>query len=339
MNAPNFLKLITATAMVSGSLFAQTPAASTDPVGFVSTTVPAQSDAVLAVPLFRAAEFKGVIQSISGNVLTVSGTPNWTADQFVQALPGQTKTYAVLIASGTKEGMIGRVTANGTSTLTITLDASDDLTGIKTEATDPGLADQIDVMPYWTPNSLLGSAISTGARMLLFPSNQAGVNLASQTTIVKGPSSWLIGATNSDDFALEFGQSFVLRNQTATVQTISMVGSVPMSSHRVKINKLSAVGTAQDIRIGYASPVPETIGSLGLGFSAGDRLLVFDNSTTGFNKSASVTLVFNGTGWLQGSTDVSSSFLLQPGQGYIFRRSPSVGAGTITWTDTQSYLQ
>ena len=311
----------------------------TDPVGFVSHTIPAQSDAVLAVPLYRAPAFRGIIQSISGSDITVVGTPGWTASQFVQALGTQNDTFAVMIASGTKEGLIGRITANGTNTVTVQLDAGDDFTTIKTEATDPGAADQIDIIPYWTPTTLLGTTLTAGSRMLLFPTNVAGINLSSQTTILKAPAGWFIGATPADHHTLGFGQGFVFRNQTAGAQTLSLVGNVPMVSHRFIVRKLSASGTGQDIRIGYSSPVPEVIGNLNLGFTAGDRLLVFDNAATGINKSASVNLLFNGTAWFNGAANVSATFQLQPGFGYVFRRAASAAAGSVTWSDTQSYLQ
>ncbi|HYF35379.1 MAG TPA: TIGR02597 family protein [Prosthecobacter sp.] len=319
-------------------VFAQNEAF-TDPVGFVSHTVPAQSDAVLAVPLYRSPAFRGVIQSISSNVITVAGTPAWTANQFVQVIGTQNDTFAVMIASGAKEGLTAKITANGTNTLTVELDPAESLTGIKSEATDPGAADQIDIVPYWTPSSLLGSTVANGSRLLLFPTNVAGINLSSSTTIARTSSGWFIGATNSDHFSLSFGQSFVFRNQTANPQTVALVGGVPMVSHRHILRKLSAAGTAQDIRIGFSSPVPEIIGNLTLGFNPGDRLLVFDNSATGINKSASITLSYTASGWFQGPTNVTSTFQLQPGFGYIFRRASTAAPGTVTWSATQSYLQ
>ena len=56
------LSLTAAFVALIGAASAQSTA-TTDPVGFVSVTVPAQSDAVLAVPLNRAAAFKGKIKN------------------------------------------------------------------------------------------------------------------------------------------------------------------------------------------------------------------------------------------------------------------------------------
>lgn len=323
--------------------FAATVEVTTDPVGFVSVSVPALSDAVLATPLYRTPVFRGGIQSISSNTITVSAAPGWTNDQFVQAIGTQNDTFAVLIATGDpstgKEGLIGKITANSGNSVTVELDAGASFTGVKTEASNPGAADQIDIMPYWTPSSLLGTTLPDGVQMLLFPTDQSGINIGSQTTLIKAGSSWLNGATNADYLQLFFGQGFVIRNTTNAAQVISMVGSVPMAAHRFVMKKNSATGTAQDIRIGYSSPIPEIIGNLHLGFTAGDQLLVFDNTSSGQNKSAITTLVFSGADWYNGATKVTTTFQLQPGQGYVFRRSPSAAAGSTTWVNMQSYLQ
>jgi uncharacterized protein (TIGR02597 family) len=314
----------------------------TDPVGFVSVSVPAQSDAVLAVPLYRTPVFRAGIQSITGNVVTVAASPGWTGDQFVQALGTQNDTFAVLVATGDpttgKEGMIGKITANGANTLTVELGDGASWTGVKTEALNPGAADQIDIMPYWTPASLLGTTLPAGVQMLLFPTGDSGININSNTTLTKD-ATWLNGAANADHFQLFFGQGFVIRNATASAQVVSMVGSVPMATHRSVLKKNSDAGIAQDIRIGYSSPVPEVIGDLNLGFTAGDQLLVFDNTAAGQNKSSIITLVFSGTAWYNGAANVTETFQLQPGQGYVFRRAPSAPNGNTTWTTIQSYLQ
>lgn len=339
------LYLLFATIVVLGCGIQNSTAAvevTTDPVGFVSVTVPAQSDAVLAVPLYRTPFFRSRIQSISGSTITVTASPAWTNNQFVQG-GSQTDTYAVLIISGDpetgKEGMIGQIIANGSRTLTVQLDEGDNFTGIKTEATNPSASDMIDIIPYWTPASLFPD-LPSGIQILLFPTNQSGININSQVTLTKSVTAWSDGSANADNMPLFFGQGFVVRNQTTSSQIITMMGAVPMATHRHVMKKNSAEGTAQDIRIGYSSPVPEVIGNVHLGFTAGDQLLVFDNTAAGQNKSSVKTLVYNGAAdWYDGATKVTNSFYLQPGQGYVFRRSPTVPAGKTTWKTLQSYLQ
>lgn len=325
----------------AGVASAQT--ATTDPVGFVSVTVPAQSDAVLAVPLNRSAAFKGKIQTISSNVITVAGTPAWTANQFVQAIPTQNDTFAIQIATGTKEGLIAKVTANGTNTLTVQFDAGDDLTGVKSVDVDGVLnADEIDVLPYWTPASLISAVPTTGTQLLFFPSSVAGTNLAAGTIYVFNGTEWRQGATPVGNVPLGFGQAFIVRNNGGVPQTLSLVGSVPMAKHRTKIYTLaasSATNQQQDNWIGYVSPVPETIGDLGLGFNAGDQMLVFDNASTGKNKAAAIVLVWTGVDWKQGATVVTNTFQLQPGFGYVYRKKGTGTPQTVVWEDLQAYLQ
>jgi uncharacterized protein (TIGR02597 family) len=330
-----------------GAILNAQSAVSTDPVGFVTVTVPANSDAVLAVPLYRSAAFKGKIQAISGSTLTVAGNPAWAANQFVQALPGQTDTFAVLIATGAKEGLIAKVTANSTHQLTIELPVGENLAGIKTNDADgAGEGDDVDVMPYWTPSTLLPSSLAPGTQMLLIPNggvNGVGVNLSANPILVFTGSSWLNSSAafaNASHMPLSFASGFILRNNTSAGMNIPMVGAVPMVAHRLPIHTF-ANNVAQDVWFGYTSPVPENLGSTGLGFSPGDQLLVFDNSSTGMNKSANPILVFTGSSWLNSSSgfaNVTNSFMVEPGRAYVFRKAATSTPQTFVWKNTQSYL-
>jgi uncharacterized protein (TIGR02597 family) len=313
-----------------------------DPVGFVSVTVPANSDAVLAVPFSRSATYRGVIQSITGNTITVAGTsPGWTSNQLVQALPGQVNTYAAQLASGTKEGLTGKVTANTANSVTIELDPAENLSGVQTElATGAGLGDHIDILPYWTPASLITSVVPQSSQILLLESAVAGVNLSASTIYGYDTGTWVNEDTfdTVDHSPLSFGRSFIFRNRGGAT-TLTMVGSVPMTKHRVVVRAYGA--GSQDVSIGFSSPVPTPIGSLGLSFTEDDQLLVFNNSAAGQNKSASQVLYYTTTdGWTDDSFNpVGSTFMLQPGQGYIFRKKGTGAAGAFIWTALQSYLQ
>lgn len=319
-----------------------------DPAGFVTVSVQANSDAILAVPMYRTAAFKGVIQSISGNTITVAGTsPGWTTDQFVQSLPGQTNTYAVLLATGAKEGMIAKVTANAANTVTVQFDSGDDFTGVNTEAANgAGNGDHIDIMPYWTPLTLFtGATIPQGTQILFFnggASPPQGVNLSSTGSFGYDSGSWVDENTfeTADHAPLGFGRAVILRNPSASVLSLSMVGSVPMAKHRFLLRTL-ANNLSQDIFVGYSSPIPEPVGNLSLGFAEDDQLLVFNNAAAGQNKSASQVLYYTtGDGWVDDTfTPVGSTFMLQPGQGYIFRKKATANPTTVVWQDLQGYLQ
>lgn len=343
----------------SASVFGQATAVS-DPVGFVSVTVKANSDSAIALPMNRSAVFKGVIQSISGSTLTVAGTsPAWATNQFVQALPSQPETYAVQVASGTKEGMVGKVTANGANTVTISLAAGDDLSGVKTEAVDGvGFGDHIDIMPYWTPSALFSTPPAPGVTLLGFGAAGSGVNLgASELYAHAGGNVWEDGITSDDatHVPLSFGLAMFVRNPTGANMTVSIAGSVPMSASRIRIATLAS-NTAQDVAFGYMSPVPEALSSVGnpavpggqqsanvlqLPAQPGDSILGFDNDASGINKGASEIYTWSGTAWeddINGG-EVPYTVQLRPGVGYFYRKAATVTPVSLVWVHVPGYLQ
>lgn len=329
----------------AGSAFALTTA-TTDPVGFVNVTVPANSDAILAVPLNRTADFKGVIQSISGNVITVAGTsPGWATSpqRYVQALPTQPNTYAVMLATGVKEGMTAKVTANGANTVTIQLDAGDDLTGVKTEAVDgAGNGDHIDIVPFWTPSSLIGGTIPDLTEMYVFDNTTTGQNV-SPTVLLQffNGFGWYEtqGFTDQSHRPLRFGTGFIIRNNGGSVITPTFVGAVPMAKNRLLLHTLAA-NTGQDQTIGYMSPIPEPLNGVNIGAQDLDELYLFDNSASGKNKAPSALLVFFGGRWYNQQTfvDVTDTTTLQPGSGMIYRKVGTPTPQNFVWQDLQSYL-
>lgn len=332
------LHLLTLGVLVALSTVQGQTTVSTDPVGFVSVSVPTQSDVALGAPLHRPSEFQGVVQSISGNVLVVAGAPGWSANQFVYVQNVQPKTYYVRIDSGAKEGMVAQITQNDSTSVTVTAPAGEDLTGILTNAAD-GTGDFISIAPYWTLSSLVAGAVA-GTQVLVLPSNVAGINL-SPTTYTFNGTNWLRGATVSNDDVIAPYQGVTVRNNsTTTVLSLTMTGSVPMSAHRLRLATLAA-NTRQDTRIFYNSPIPEVIGSVfnSSALMAGDQFLYTDNSASGKNKP-STTLVWNGTNWLQGATVVTGTFTLQPGQSYVFRKNQTGATPSgLVWSDIPPYLQ
>lgn len=346
------IALLTAcSAALAAALNAQTPTTvTTDPVGFVSVTVPANSDAVLAVPLNRTSEYKGTVASISGNVVTVSGTPGWTASQFVYNGTTQLKTYAMQMASGTKEGLVAKITANTTSTITVQFTGSDDLVGVVA-------GDQIDIMPYWTPGSLVSATLPVGTELIGFVDAGAGVNLgASEVYLHTGSNVWEdeVNGGSATNIPLPFGASIILRNSSAGALSLSFVGSVPMNKFRIRLGTLAA-GVEQDIAFGYMSPVPEalsTVGNpavpvgqqsanaLGLPVQAGDTIIGFDNSEVGINKGAAEVYQWTGTAFEDqvNGGNVAYTVTLKPGFGYIFRKAATASAQSVVWTHLQSYL-
>ncbi|MEQ1747849.1 MAG: TIGR02597 family protein [Prosthecobacter sp.] len=338
MKTPKILSTLAALALAQGSLFA----ANTDPVGFVSVTALANSDVTLSVPMTRTAEFKGLISAISATTGTVTITvgptsPNWTTTPSQQFAPGVTngKTYAVKLATGAKEGLILPVVGNGTSTLIVTVNAADDLTDVL-------VGDSIDVMPYWSLGSLFSSLTATSSvEIQYYPTNSPGINSSPVLIYELAGTNWLNqdSGLNSNDIPLPFGTSYLARNNNPSPVTFTFLGAVPMSKHRSLLQNLSA-GQQQDIRVGYTAPVPQTVGSIAIGQTPGDELHIYNNNVAGQNKSPTQILEYTVGGWLDQDSglNVSTTLFLQPGQGYLLRRSASNSTTPYVWTALPSYL-
>src|SRR5437764_14614740 len=103
----------------AGSAFGQSVGTAL-PVGFVNVTVPAQSDAMVSVPMVPPAVFLGSITAISGSQVTLSGTP---------VLPAGTSS-ALILESGVKEGLVAKITAQSGAVVTVSLESGDDFTGV-----------------------------------------------------------------------------------------------------------------------------------------------------------------------------------------------------------------
>ena len=319
----------------------------TDPVGFVSIPVPAQSDAILGACLNRAAVFKGKVESISGTTITVAGTPGWQANQFVQTLPGQTDTFAVHFATGIKEGLFAKVSANSANSITVELasaNSADDLSGVKSNAVDgAGNGDEIDILPYWTPNTLFGGVtLPDQVELYVYDNDQVGQNIAPSAPMAYFTGfGWFetIGFSDQSHRPINFGSGYIFRNTSGGEVTVTLVGSVPMSEHRIVLRTLAA-NTAQDQRITYSSPVPEALASLNLGAEDFDELFIFDNTTSGINK-APTPLVYSSGRWYNSISfaDVTDTTTLQPGTSIVYRKAATASPGQFVWADLQSYLQ
>jgi uncharacterized protein (TIGR02597 family) len=341
MKAPKIICTVAALAFSIAAL----QAVETDPVGFVSVTVKANSDATIAVPVNRASEFKGTVASVLGNQITVSGTPGWLVNQFVFNGLDQVKTYAVQIASnvGGKEGMIGKITSNTNNAITIQLDSGDTLSGI-------AAGEQIDIMPYWTPSTLFSAAPAVGFELAGFELGETGINFgATEIYSHNGSNSWedLINGGDGSHTPLRFGSALIARNSSGTNYTATFVGSVPMSTTRIRFST-KAANMAQDHYVGYMCPVAEPLATatnpnaLGFPVQVGDTIQGFDNTVSGINKGADEIYSWTGTAWedlINGGDVIPNIQSLKPGFGYIFQKAATATPTSVVWSKTPSYLQ
>jgi uncharacterized protein (TIGR02597 family) len=316
----------------------------TDPVGFVqpfnstpnAINLLANSDTLVSVPFVRPPAFTGAIASISGNVITVSGSPGWTTSpqQFVYAQGSQPNHYYALIGPGTsnpKEGHFYNITGNGSNTLTVDT-TNDNLTGIPANA-------QVVILPHLT----LGTVFpSTDANVSYTPTTQTrtfkteilipnfsptGQNPSASAAYfysnnvngTTGNVGWRIVGDNTtphdDDVLTPYGY-FIVRNQNgAAGGVLTTVGSV--LTKKFVTPELTSATQIIDNSVTMVRPIGVTLNNTGLGpadnsfvattqtRSFKDELFVFDNTVASFNKSASAAYFYsnnvNGTtnnvGW------------------------------------------
>jgi uncharacterized protein (TIGR02597 family) len=367
--------------LIGGAVQAQV---TTAPVGFTTIAALDNSDTRFSTPLHQAAVYQGLVQSVSGSVITVQGLPGWTANQFVYASGTQSNTYYVSVGTGNKVGMFYTVTANaadsGTAnTTTITVNpAGDTLDGASGMVT----GDSISIIPYWTFGTLFpaGQGLTpastvTGSgnltQILVISPSSVGTNLSATSTYYYYPGNgsnfaagWrLVGGgfntIKNDDVILPDSPIIIRQNSVGSTASITISGAVPQSSRAYVIGTLQN-NTAQDNWISIEMPVPLTLAQTNLAQSAaftsatsvtgsgGDQLLVFDDTTSGFNKSASATYYYypgNGSNFAAGWRQVGGGFnnlfdsttVFQPGSGYVIRKQAAATASTSVWTVPLAY--
>lgn len=331
-----------AAAAATGMALGQT--AYTTPVGYVAlgdTTagqpaVKANTDVAISIPVNRPTEYAGAVSATTSTTITLGGSPAWTANQWV---PGAASPYLVTIKSGTENGFVGLITSNTADTLTVTA-----VTGGSLVAPNVAAGDKVQIHKAWTVNAFIPAAsVPQGTRLLVYLGTSQGVNLAPNATYQTNASgNWVNGPTNVNNNILYPGESYVLRSPAASqIATLTVSGEVPTANSRTYIDKLNA-SLGQDTRISYVGAGEEILGNSGLvaalGIVNGDRLLAFNNNAAGINKAPNETLQYNGTQWRNGPTDVTGTYTLKAGRGYVLRRVSTAPVGSLDWKDTPTYV-
>jgi len=319
-----------------GSLSAvQAAEATTSPVGYVtlasaSNPIPANTDVRLSVPMEASVDFTGLATSATLNDLTVAGAA-FTVDEFAPATGG----YYLRIKSGTLEDQLGQtaeIISNTADTLTVAFEDGDDFSNV--DATT-----QIEIVKYFTLSTFFPSDLPNETEVFLFNNTTESVDLAPNTIVVNYSGIWYDKTNNYEviDASLYPGESFILRNNSASpIENIVITGNVPTISHRIVMNSIS--GSKQDYSISYLSPIAEVIGNSSLGFNEGDELYVY-NRAPGIDKAPAVILAHYSGVWYDKTDnfkDVTSTFSLQAGVGYVYRKSAGSPISQI-WNNVQTY--
>jgi uncharacterized protein (TIGR02597 family) len=343
----------------------------TDPVGFHATSALSNSDTMLSIPFTRPPEATASIQAASGYLITVSGTPGWSANQFVYVAGIQPKTYYALIGASSdspKEGHIYRITGNDSNTLIVDTTA-DNLKGI-TAATP------ITIIPYWTPATLFPAA---AANVSFTPTGSTAIyktqivvpNNASPGTVTTYFFSNNVDGTASNlgwravgNKTTDRGDDPLVPNSHFTVRNLNSAPTLPLKSlGRVLTTSVvtplqTSVSGPRDNAVSMVRPVPVTLNQTGLNpidgsfvatpiserltrYPVKDQLLVFDKSQAGFDKQPSAIYYYaaNPAGWrMAGDGQVDhGEDVIPAGSGLVIRKAATADGATVFWTNAPAY--
>ncbi len=282
----------------------------TDPVGFTTTSLLANSDTYVSIPFTRQPEFVAGISSAATSgttgIITVGGNP-WTANQFVYGGTQHNHYYALIgpiSGTGTKEGHTYSIVGNGTGTLTVST-SNDDSSNLNTIPANT----RVQVIPYWTPATIFPASDAnvsftpttsppTYKTLLQVPDYSAptyNAPYAAQYYFDGNSSSWHRingksgdGGVGDDDPLLPDGYFVVHNGNKAPTRLLPNLGAVLL--RKMSTPLATATNRTQGNPIGMVRPVDVALNATGLGpangsFVAGDQLLVFNNAQAAFKKS------------------------------------------------------
>ncbi|WPJ94263.1 TIGR02597 family protein [Coraliomargarita algicola] len=308
-------------------------AVSTDPVGYVTTTIPANSDGLLSTALHRPAIFSGSVASIpDSDTIEVSNSPEFLADEYAGG------GNFILFTSGDREGLWAVIDSNDADSIDLTFVIQDLGEDVEDRVE---IGDTFSIIPFWTPATLLPEGeTAAGTQLLMFSRSQPGINIsAAFIYTLYDTYGWYAGPTDVNNEPIYPDESLIVRNVSDEPLKLVQAGNVPMSAYRTVLSSL-AEGVEQDIRLTSGLPSEVAIrdlldpGTAG----AGDQILIFDQDQVGQNKSAAIIATYYETyGWYSGPTE-RNNYLLQPGQGFVYRKAAANNLDIVV-THSPSYQQ
>ena len=281
---------------------AGTTTAATDPVGFTSLSLPANSDSVISIPFTRPAVFSGAISSAAGNTITVASSPNWTANQYVYTQGTQSNTYYAIVGPmlTTVSGTVS--VTNGSTAVTATAGLSGIATG--DELIVNGLA--YNVASVTSDTALTLSRAFTG------------------TTAT--------GQTATYDHSPKEGSYYTVTANSTNSLMVNLNGdslSAVAAGTTVTLIPYWTLGTAfptSDAGTSY-------IASTGTGILARQTQLLLPNLTSAGINLASTGTYYNYGSWRLGGSDGSASYdniILPPSTYFTVRNSSTATTFTPT---------
>jgi uncharacterized protein (TIGR02597 family) len=343
-----FIALLSGAALLTSSAFAQGVA--TDPVGYVTYDVAANSDVKFGSPLERSALLLDAAEAV------ISGTITTSVDA-----SAATDGHYVQFTSGGLAGSWYQVSTADTSSITV----AEDLTALGAVG-----GDSFKVVPFWTLGTLMsgfpGSTNPSAPEALVLVNDvtSEGLNPSSSASYwyysgETGPPQGFYDSDNpsagvQDDLILAPNTFITVRNNGISTASLVVAGSVPVDPISIDVASLSA--SQNDNLIFNPYPAAITLGGselnedLNLGTTNPsdpnkDLILVYPAVASGQNPSSSASYwYYSGeTGPPQGfydsdnpSAGVQDSITIPAGAAFVVRRGASSDA-VVDWTAPLPY--
>lgn len=326
---PSILGVLVTSLAVSG-LHAQSTA-TTDPVGFVTTTIRGKSGAnnansFVSLGMSRPSAYQGAVgtPSLNGSdqtVLTFTGTP-FTANQF----NGAGNRHYLQLTAGPNSGTVTEVLATTQNTLTL----ADNINAVITAGSTT-----FRIVPYWTlstvfPNGggLNGGASAGAADTVAVFNNGVPTTYFYSTTF----NQWRTGSTDSSNVIIPPGNGLLITRKVAGDVQLVLAGSVPLGPTEAMIGGGTSTAARNSV---VSNPYPlasVTLASSGLssvitgGASAGAADTVQIYNSAGVPTTYFYSTTFNQ--WRTGSTDASNVTIPQ-GAAIVVNRKAN--RGPVEW--------
>ena len=331
------LLILIAAGLASAPVTRGQTSVSTNPVGYVQLNCSGTGDTTVSVPFTQPAAYVGLVASVSGSTITVSGTTGWSANQFVYSGSGTPTYYAQFgpNSSGTDplDGLNFTIAANGTNTITISLNGAT-IDGSQGGA-QVSVGSSVSIVPYWTLNTLFPPSASgtsfypstgTLARQrgteILFPDYvSTGINLAPPaSSTFYFYNYWRLAGDSSGayygDTPISPTGYVIVRNPASAGTTLTTLGNVAMGN--VSTYLATSSSTAQDNAVSIMRPVSTSLSNLGLIVNSGTSPSSPFQASTGFlARQRSDQLMVSGTTPGLTSQSASAVYYFYNGNWYL----------------------
>jgi len=333
--------------LLAAGFSAKAQTATTDPVGFVSYTVNANSDQKVGVPMQQASAFQGAATTVSGTTVSAAG---------ITTLSG---ANLLLVTSGTAQGRWEQIVSSAAGTVTLAASIPNFSNG-----------NSFVIKPFWTLNTLFpnGGSLPKSqdpeapvAYILVNNPAAVGINLPSAGTYFYYdgtgnllPAGWYADGSlePADNFVLSPETFITIRNGTSSAVNVSFVGSVPVKGLGLDVTSTSS--GPQDNLIYNQFPSAVTLANSDL-VSSGvfspspdpeaptDLLLVYSLNSSGQNPPTSASYIYAAAGgplaagwYVDGSFEPADNVVLPAGSSYIIRKAAGANQ-TKTFIPTVPY--